>query len=306
MNKPKALQPGSTIGVVSPASAVDRETLAPGIKLFEDRGYKLKFFPHAFDSTHYLAGSDKDRASDLTAAFNDPECDAVLCSRGGYGCARLLEHLDLPALAATEKMFIGFSDVTTLHLAFNQLGLVTFHAPMLLTLSYERQPWVYDSFFNLLAGDATAPSGAKKAVSLVDGNASGVVIGGCLCLLCDSIGTKYPLETEGKILIIEDVDENPHRVDALLTHLRNIGLLKKAAGLVFGEFTGSNETSDPKIGEWKWQDIVADRVGDLGVPTVIDFPFGHMKTMLSLPIGIQATLNTKSGTLVYTESPCRT
>lgn len=302
--KPNALKPGDTIAIVSPASLMDEDRLTRGCALLEAQGYRIRLMPHVYDHWFYMAGRDQDRAADLMAAFADPEVQAVMCSRGGYGCARLFPYLDLDAMARSAKLFAGFSDITTLHLALNRRGLVTFHTPMPITISYEREPWVLESLFRLLRGDAAAPVGAKRAETLVPGVAEGVVTGGCLCLLCDSIGTLDALETEGKILVIEDVDENPHRVDAMFTHLLNTGLLQKCAGIAIGEMTNTDEKADPTMGGRPWLDIVEDRVKPLGIPAVTGFPFGHMKTMLSLPLNIRARLDADAGTLEYLESPC--
>jgi muramoyltetrapeptide carboxypeptidase len=290
--------------VVSPASPVAPEQVAQGVALLESEGYVVTFGEHAFDRDGYLAGSDPDRAADLMAAFLDPDVACVMCSRGGYGCARLFPFLDLDAMAASGKMLCGFSDVTTLHLALNRRGLVTMHTPMLLTFSVDREPWVVESFKSLLRGDARTPVGASRSETLVGGVAEGVVTGGCMCLLGDSLATPDALETEGKILLMEDVDESPHRVDALLTHFLNTGILQRAAGIVVGEMTNTDERADPKIGAWDWHRIVADRLEPLGVPTILDFPIGHKRTMLSVPLGVSARLDADAGTLTFTESPC--
>jgi len=303
MLKPRALRPGDQIAVVTPSSPIDEERLHKGLDIIRNAGYAVKIYPHVLDGHYYLGGQDEDRARDLMAAFEDPDCAAVYTSRGGYGCARLFPYLDIDKMARSGKMFMGFSDITTMHLALNQAGLVTFHTPMALTLAYEREPWVIESFVNMLGGNPTIPATAKKAECLVPGVAEGVLTGGCLCLLCDSIATKYPLETEGKLLLIEDVDENPHRVDAMFTHLINTGLLQKCAGIIIGEMTNTDEKSDPTMGGRPWRDIITDRVQPLGIPTVINFPFGHMKTMLSLPLGIRGKLDATNGTLEYLESP---
>lgn len=125
-----------------------------------------------------------------------------------------------------------------------------------------------------------------------------------MCLLGDSIGTADALDAEGKILLLEDVDENPHRVDAMLTHMLNCGILQSAAGIVIGEMTNTDDIADKKIGAWPWRKIVEDRVKPLGIPTVTDFPWGHMKTMLSVPLGVMAKLDANAGTLEILESPC--
>ncbi|RYG24638.1 LD-carboxypeptidase, partial [bacterium] len=153
----RTLRPGDTIALVSPASPLDADRLAPITDILEAEGYRLKIFPNALLREDYLAGTDDERAADLMAAYNDPEVAAVLCTRGGYGCARLFPHLDLDRMAASGKPLIGFSDITTLHLALNRRGLATLHAPMALTLSYPRPEWVYESFRGALRGDFSTP-----------------------------------------------------------------------------------------------------------------------------------------------------
>jgi muramoyltetrapeptide carboxypeptidase len=304
LRKPRALRSGDVIQIVSPASGVAPEKLETAMKLLEAEGYRVRLAPHALDQDFYLAGADRDRADDLMAAFQDPEVAAVLCSRGGYGCARLLPFLDLDAMAASGKMFLGFSDITTLHLALNRRGLVTFHAPMMLTLSVDRPAWVYSSFLTVLKGGNPIPESAPAATTVIGGTAEGTVTGGCLILLTDSIGTQDALEMDGRIVLIEDVDENPHRVDAMLTHLINTGQAARAAGFVVGEMTRTDERADPTIGARPWREIVTDRLAPLGRPLVIDFPFGHAPAMLTLPLGIRARLDADRGTLTYMESAC--
>lgn len=304
MVKPKALKPGSRIRVVSPASAISEEKCQKGVELLKSEGYEVSFGKNVFAEKAYLAGTEEQRALDLMEAFSDPNVDCVFCSRGGYGAARLFPYLDLDLMASSGKMFCGFSDVTTLHLALNRRGLVTMHTPMLITLSVDREPWVLESFKNCLRGLDPLPSEATRAVTVNGGIAEGVSTGGCMCLLTDSLCTPNSLECEGKIVLIEDVEENPHRVDAMLTHLLNSGQLQKAAGIVFGEMTGTDERSDPTIGSWPWREIVRDRVKGLEMPIVLDFPFGHMKTMLSIPFGIKVRLDAGSGTLRLLEPAC--
>lgn len=301
--RPRALKPGDTIHVVSPASPLSEELLWKGLRLFENQGYRIKLAPHVLDADDYLAGSDMARAADLMAAFNDPEAAAVLCSRGGYGCARLLPLLDLDRMAASGKMFIGFSDITTLHAALNKRGMVTVHSPMAITLSYDRVPWVHESVFNLLTGDPTVPADAPRATSVVPGVAEGLTVGGCLILLCDGLGTPEEVDTKGKILFLEDVDENPHRVDAMFTHMLNAGKLQEAAAVVVGEMTRTDERRDQGIGGKPWREIVSERLQKAGVPSVIDFPFGHCSTMLSVPFGVHARFDCGTGELTYLEKP---
>jgi muramoyltetrapeptide carboxypeptidase len=302
--KPPALAAGDLIRIVTPASPLTAEKLSFAIQLLESQGYRVDVATHALEADAYLAGTDEQRANDLQSAFDDPEVKAVYCSRGGYGCARLLPYLDLDRMAQARKLFIGFSDITTLHLALNRRGLPTLHGPMPLTLNPPREPWVIESLLLNLKGNPAVPAGAPAGTTMVGGTAEGQVVGGCLCLLTDSLGTPEALDCRGKILIIEDVDENPHRIDAMLTHLLNEGTIYHAAGIVIGEMTRSDERCDEGIGGKPWREIVRDRLAHLGLPLIVDFPFGHAAQMLTLPLGIRARLDADAGTLTYLESPC--
>jgi len=293
----KPVLPGATIGLVSPATSVPKEKLETGIAVLEGMGFRTKRMPHVADKTHDLAGNDEDRAADIQAAFADPEIDAVLCTRGGYGCARLLRHLDLDAIAESRKPFMGFSDITTLHIALNRRGLPTFHAPMVSTLAAERPSWVHSSFASALAGDFRAPSEARTGHKVVPGIAEGIVAGGCLTLMADSMGTKDPFCGKGKIVLIEDIGEPPHRVDAMLTHLLNAGALDGVAGFAVGEMTDTDLLA--KGDDLDWRTIVRERIAPLGVPTTFNFPFGHIDAMLTLPLGLPARLDANAGTLTY-------
>ncbi len=294
-----ALTAGDLIEVVSPASGLPKEKTARAQALLESWGYRVRFGEHAFQQTDYLAGSDQDRAHDLMRAFLDPEVKAVYCSRGGYGCARLFPFLDLDIMANSGKMFLGFSDITTLHLALNRRGLETYHAPMMITLMPDRPDWVYESLKSVLCGGNPIPESAPKGECIVEGIAEGEVTGGCLVLMCDSLATPDSIDCREKIVLIEDVDENPHRVDALLTHLINSGQARTAAGFVVGEMTRTDEKRDPTIGGMPWRDIVTDRLAILGKPMIVNYPFGHAPAMLSLPLGRVAQLDANRGTLSY-------
>ncbi|MFY9233561.1 MAG: LD-carboxypeptidase [Fimbriimonadaceae bacterium] len=304
INKPRALTAGSTIRIVSPASAILPEKTELAAKLLEDAGYRVEVADHAFDKDHFLAGNDQVRAADLQSAFADPAVDAVYCSRGGYGCARLLPYLDLDRMAAAGKLFLGFSDITTLHLALNRRGLPTVHSPMAYTFSTPREAWVNASFLGVLRGETDIPEGAPRGQTIIGGIAEGIVTGGCLCLITDAVGTADAMDAEGKIVLIEDVDEDPHRIDAMLTHLLLIGALEKCAGIVIGEMTRSDEAKDESIGGKPWLDIVLERLEPIGKPMIVGYPFGHMKQMLSLPLGIMARLDADAGTLDYLEPLC--
>ncbi|MFO0044531.1 MAG: LD-carboxypeptidase [Armatimonadota bacterium] len=305
MRKPKALKPGDTLAIISPASPLTQEQNEKGLKFLRDQGYITRIFPHCYDADGFLAGSDKDRAKDLVSAFLDSSIDGIYCSRGGYGCSRLIPYLDFDLLVEHPKQLIGFSDLTVIHAALNQRGLPTLHAPMALTLNTPREPWVYESLFAAMKGENPIPNSAPTGKTLVPGKATGELVGGCLILIADLIGTDEQINMDGKIVLIEDVDEMPHRIDAKLTQLINGGCIQNAAGILIGEMTRTDERADPLIGMKPWREIIRERLAPLKIPTVYDFPCGHAKQMLSLPLGVSVTLDADSGTLAYNESHCQ-
>ena len=297
----RPIRKGDVIGLVSPASPLQAEKLEFVTQLLNSNGYRTKLYPHTLDFTDYLAGSDQDRAAEFQAAFDDPETTAVLCSRGGYGCARIVDLIDWDRVVASRKGLFGFSDITTFHLAIQSRGASSVHSPMALTLHYPRAEFVYQSFLGVLSGDLSIPFDAPRAETIVGGVAEGTTVGGCLCLLTDSISTRNPLDAANRILLIEDVDEHPHRIDAMFTHLLNTGIAQSAAGFVIGEMTRTDERVDEGIGGRPWRDIVIERLGSLNKPMILNFPFGHMKGMLTVPLGIRARLDADSGSLTYLE-----
>jgi muramoyltetrapeptide carboxypeptidase len=202
------------------------------------------------------------------------------------------------------KLFIGFSDITSLHLAINGAGLATVYGPMLGWLSQPREEWVWQSFLNVLKGDAGIPAEAPRAETVVAGLARGKTTGACLTLVTDSLGTPYSVEARGKILLLEDVGERTHRIDGALTHLLNSGTLDGVAGIVVGEMTETEWNTEDTDHLLSWREIVFERLKPLNVPMVVGYPFGHIPGMLTLPLGIEAELDADAGTLTYTESLC--
>ncbi|MEM2125892.1 MAG: LD-carboxypeptidase [Candidatus Methanosuratincola sp.] len=295
------MQPGDTVAVVAPASPAQWEKYQEGINLLKKRDYKI-LLGECLTPRGSERWQDSARAEELQRAWFDPEVKAIICARGGYGCARLFPYLDLTKMAKNPKLFVGFSDITTLHLAFNRLGMVTLYAPMPITFSKPREPWVVQMWFSAMEGkNLQIPPEAPKPETITPGIAEGETAGGCLCLICDSLATPYALDSTGKILFIEDVDEEPHRVDAMLTHLRNAGILQNSAGIVIGEMTRTDELREPDSLMPPWKEIVYERIHDLGVPAVMGFPFGHCEQMCSLFLGIRARLDASSGSLYFLE-----
>ena len=307
MIRPAVLRPGDLIGIAAPASPPDSEAVQAGVLLLEARGYRVIVGDHVLDvAPHcgYLAGRDEDRAADLNQLFANPEVKAIFCVRGGYGAMRLLNLLDWKAIRANPKIFVGYSDVTTLHLALARSGeLITFHGPMLSTLakcSAEAQA----NFWRLL--EVPEPFGeyeiaAETMNTVVGGMAEGVLAGGCLTLLASACGTADAPDFTDKLVLIEDVGEAIYRADRCLTQLKNAGLFDAAAGFVIGDITGWRErepfpeTNTPGS---LWQNAFAP----LNRPALSGFPFGHVPNPLTLPLGVRARLDATARTLTLLES----
>lgn len=307
MRKPCALRPGNTIGIVSPSSPIKRERLEEGVALIEARGYRVVLGEHVLATgaaNDYLAGTDAQRAADLNAMFASPEIDAIFCSGGGYGSMRMLDRLDWRTIAANPKLFVGFSDITSLHLALaRHANLVTVHGKMVANFA-NLEPHDAEVFWRLLEVPepfGTLPAAPATLTTLVPGTAEGELAGGCLCLLAHALGSDFAPDFSGKLVLIEDVGEAIYRADRFLIQLRNAGLLQQAAGFVIGTVSGwEKQEADPPSSSLDalWQDIFAP----LGKPCVTGFPFGHIPNPLTLPLGVRARLDADAKTLTLLEA----
>lgn len=325
-----------TIGLISPASAAKDKTLIDkGIARLKSLGYRVKEGRSIRTRHGYLAAPDAARLADINAMFADPKVDAIMCVRGGYGTGRIASQIDYEVARQNPKIFIGFSDVTMLSLAFwKKIKLVTFSGPMLLSTFAKDQPSAYTTAG--FARTLTAPEApgsiwqnhADRNYRVVrHGKAAGRLIGGNLSLVAASIGTPFEIDTKRKIVFLEDVDEQPYRVDRMLTQLLQSGKLLDAAGIVFGRNVPDAEsaehekkrTLDGRMGrtasppsrkagedfEHIIDDVIADLLAPLGIPVVIGLPFGHITDYATMPIGVHAELNTRTGDLVIDEAAVR-
>jgi len=302
--KPRAIGEVDAIAIVSPASPIQESKLRAGLEALAVTGMKFQLAEHILSEDGYLAGPDEIRALDLNKAIANPFIRGLYASRGGYGCARLLNEIDFDGLVAERKLFAGFSDLTTLHLELQSRHFVSLYAPMVLSFSIPRAPWVLESFVRAFGGLNPLEVEYPPGTCLKPGVSEGRILGGCLCLVCDSIGVSDIWNESGYILLLEDVDEPPHRVDAMLTYLWNIGILQRASGVVVGEMTRTDEKADNLIGAKPWRGIVEERLEKLGCPVIIDFPFGHAPNMLTVPLGVKARLDAGTGRLTLLESVC--
>ena len=310
---PKRLSPGDTIGLVSPSSApADPKAIDRSVALFEKLGYKVKLGRHARERWGFLAGRDRERAADLMQMFTDRRVHGIVCIRGGYGAARILPLLDYRAIKKNPKVLVGFSDITNLHCALlRHANLLTFQGPMTAhqLIKPDYPPYSHDCFRRIIT--EPAPIGGicagypLKTVSIVrHGKASGQLIGGNLTVLTHLIGTPFEPSFRGKILLLEDVDEVPYRIDRMLTHLLNAGKLQQVAGVAVGVCQNCEDPTAKKSREYRQslEDVLRERLSPLKVPVVTGLPFGHADHNATLPIGGRATLDANRGDLIITQA----
>lgn len=291
-----ALPPAGLIGVIAPAGPAALDT-DKAIAWMRARGYSLRVFPGVYEKDGYLAGSDNVRLNDLHAAFTDSEVDAIICLRGGYGTPRLLDRIDFELLRNNAKPFIGYSDITALHLAISRYaGFVTFHGPMLnADLLGDKQKPTESSFFNMLRGQVTADSVLAHPVAyplttVSPGIAHGRLLGGNLSMIAATMGTPYEIDAEGAILFIEDINEPLYRIDRLLTHLRLAGTLHKLRGVLVGDVAGVDTIA--------LEGLLKQTFASLRIPVLAGWRSGHCDPNLTLPMGALVRLDAGSKTLV--------
>ncbi|MEE1803220.1 LD-carboxypeptidase [Streptomyces sp. NPDC101062] len=296
LTRPARLRPGARVAVVAPSGPVPADRLDAGLDIL--RGWDLDpvVAPHVLDvHPHgYLAGGDADRARDLQEAWCDPSVSAVFCARGGYGAQRMVDLLDWTAIrAAGPKVLVGYSDITALHEAFAvRAGLATLHGPMTAALTFLKDPATQESLrATLFAPESVRTLGLDTARGLVPGRARGVTLGGCVSLLAADIGTPYArTSAAGGLLMIEDVGEEPYRLDRILTQLLRSRWLDGVAGIGLGSWAGCGPYEDVRA-------LLLDRLGGLGVPVVEELGFGHGDTALTVPLGVPGVLDAESATL---------
>ena len=299
--KPPALHKGDLIGVVAPAGVVKGGDLDAGISRLEELGYHVLLGRSARRAARYLAGRDAERAADLMEMFANPDVRAVVAARGGYGSSRVIPLLDPTVIARSPKNFVGSSDLTVLlHFLHTVCGFVTFHGPMVSpNFGKYSSPATNDSFIRMLS--AIIPPGPFDVTGvkvLKGGSGEGVLTGGCLTLVCQTIGTPYEIQTDDAILFLEDINEPPYRIDRMLTYLKQLGKFNRVRAVVFGLMPDCHPSSQDL---YTLEDVIRDVLGDLPCPILIDFPSGHGGTNVTLPFGVRAAV--EGNTLSILESP---
>ena len=293
--KPQALHPGDTVQIVAPASNLKKDYLQRGVAELERLGFHVKYAADILDKARYTAGSDKRRVRELMDAFADPEVKAVWAARRGYGAMRLFRLLDDEALRRQPKIFIGYSDVTALHLYFyRRFGWVTFHGPMAakdLAGGAEH----YDQTTLLAALMQAQPVGeitSDRVQMLHRGigqQVRGRLVGGCLSLIASLLGTPDELDTSNTILLLEDASVKPYALDRMIQQLKLAGKFDSVRGIVFGEMTNCVQHAEQG---YTIQEVLAELTADLNVPVLFGLPSGHSpRGNLTLPLGVMATLD---------------
>jgi muramoyltetrapeptide carboxypeptidase len=278
------------VGICAPGGAVDAARLDKGVAALRELGFEVRASEGLRERSRFAAGDVERRLAELQGLFEDDAVAGIMCARGGAGAGWLLPRLDADLLRAHPKVFVGYSDITLLHLYLNRLGLVTFHGPM---AAWELANGTYDraSFLGAVTGEGPLyASEADDLVSLRPGTAEGVLRGGCLSLLAAAAGTPWALRAGGEptLLFLEDVDEKPYRIDRLLMQLRLSGALDGVAGIVFGDMKGCAPGLDA---DYSLEDVILDALGGLPVPIALGLSSGHTShPFVTLPFGVRARL----------------
>jgi len=312
--KPPRLLPGDTVGLISPASAAfESATIREGVETFQSLGFKVKTGKHIKEKYGYLAGKDENRVADLHQMFKDEEVNAIVALRGGYGSMRLLNLIDYDLIKKNPKIFIGYSDITSLNLGiYHKTGLVTFHGPVAIS-SFSK--YTQDYFLKIVS--STEPIGAilhpepdnplrptAHLNTIRSGRATGKLVGGNLTLFTALLGTPYEVDTKDAILFLEETGEEPYDVDRMLTQLLLAGKLDRVAGIVFDKCPNC-KPSDYKpafYNTFSLEEVLEDRLEKLNCPVLYGLNVGHEADKPTLPMGIKVTLDADQKVLIFEEA----
>lgn len=304
--KPRALRKGDTVGIIAPASPLFEEgEIEFTYQWLQKLGLRWKVGKHIFEKYSDLAGSDEARAEDFMNLWCDADVDAIIPIRGGNGAARMLPLLDFEMIAKNPKLFVGYSDITALLLPIHQrTGLVCFYGPMAASFykaSYTYHYWTKAVMSNRPLGIITdpvaervwAPKYPPPRLIIAEGKARGRLTGGCLTLVRQLMGTPFEMDTEGKLVFLEDLHEEPHQIDRMLTQLLLAGKLQRAAGILIAECIHCRPGDSHRYSlnlNYSVESVLRERLGNLGIPVVYGLRFGHGDDQITLPLGVMATL----------------
>lgn len=312
----RPLPDGGTIGVAAPASPADsRSEVLRGVEWWEERGYSVKLAPGVWARDDYVAGGAEQRADDLNALFADPEVDVVQALTGGFGSAQLIPYLDFDVIASNPKALVGYSDITALHVALRQrAGLATVYGNGLIGVgAADVTKFTKERLLDVLrtGGQGQVPGNPDDAWlrTIHGGKVTAPLVGGCLWLLMQTMGTPWEVELDGTILFIEDTHSPPYYVDGELVQLQHAGQLDKVVGVVVGQFEKSDYGDLRPVSDWarsrSLEDVLDERLGRLDVPVLYGLPLGHGKHLAALPLGVTCTLDADARTLTVDEPALR-
>lgn len=313
----RPLPPGGTIGVAAAASPQDaRSEVERGVEWWEARGYRVKLGQGVYARDDYVAGRPEQRAADLNALFADPEVDVVQCLQGGYGSAQTIPFLDFDAIAANPKPFVGYSDITALHVAIRQrTGLATLYGYGLVGLgAHDTSEFSRARELAVLtgggAGEVPRDPDDPYVRAIRGGKVTAPLVGGCLWLILQTMGTPWEISLDGAIFFFEDYKAPPYYVDGMLTQLRHAGKLDNVVGVVVGDMEGCEWGDQRDASDWarsrSIEDVLEEHLLPLEVPVLYSLPLGHAKHLASLPLGVRGTLDADSRTLTIDEPVFRT
>lgn len=295
MMKPPALKKGDTVGIVSPSGMFSNELMRNGVELLQSLGFRVKLYRENIRPFRYMAGSDQERAEEFMAMFLDDEIKGIFTTRGGYGSIRIVPYLEVEKIKNHPKVFVGYSDITSLHLfLLNRCNMCCFYGPMVAQqrpISVEE----LEILLNLIMGKMEYGI-LGRGETLRGGKAVGRLIGGCLSLIVSSIGTGVDAPFEGNILFLEDVGEPPYRIDRMLTQLKMAGMLSHLKGIIFGSFENCGPSD-------LLREIILDIVDGWDFPVIFNFPSGHGERILTLPLGAEVMINGDDGSVYLMERP---
>lgn len=300
---PPPLKPGDLLRVIAPSGALrEFEAFHKGVEIWRSRGYTIEWSANLDAREGYLAGTDSERRQQLAQAWKDPRCKGILCLRGGYGSARLLENWTWPSQIESNektseapilKWLIGFSDITGLLWSLTHLGISGVHAPVLTTLAAESE-WSLNRLFDCVEGRSLAP---LTGVGWGGGQASGILLPANLTVATHLLGTPVQPPLDGVILALEDVTEAPYRIDRMLTQWRMSGAFQGVRGIALGRFSRCYPPKD--VPSWSVEEVLRDRLLDLDIPIVSELPFGHEGDNAALPVGQPVQLDADRGILSW-------
>lgn len=309
--KPNRLRKGDLIGIISPASSVEDKTqLEKGIKYIEGQGYCVELGKNLGKERGYLAGTDEERVEDIHQMFGDKNISAIFCLRGGYGAFRLLDRIDYQLIRKNPKIFVGFSEITSLQMAFlKKANLVTFAGPMIAShLSNEINSFTEENFWRLLTSKRKPGkivlSEKKNNSKVKNTNTSGRIIGGNLAVLTSMIGSGFLPAFKNNILLLEEIKEPPYKIDRMLNQLRLHNVFNKVNGIILGNFIDCEEP-DKKKSSLSLEEVLEDYFAELKIPVIHSFPHGHSKNIITLSFGINVNLNIKKGKIEFLENAVR-